>query len=427
MELIVKNFGPIKKAQIQTKRYNVLIGNTSTGKSVIAKLISIAYDYEFLSIKDGDFSSFYSRLKEYEIDYAFHEDTIIVIKWLGVTWDIQKEKFSINNPFYKPFFSQDISISNYLDFWKEINQHLIDHDKAIDKNNVDEELQLAIEKARDDFFARIRNGQMPKLEETTQFEKDYIFYNFLASVYSLYASVYIPAERNLMSIFINNIFTLLKSNYNIPESVKRFGSLFERAKGENKQLSLDFAKINIDFTDESHPITIANEGTKIRFEQASSGLQSLIPLWTVFLHGIHEYSYGTVIIEEPELNLFPTLQVDFLYNLITQLNQTDANLLLTTHSPYILSVLDNLIFASDVYKKAKDKNAVELIKRIEDTIPPIMMIHYEDVAAYHCKDDGEVCLMNDDEMRNTGAYALDSASSFNSHIFNQLIEIDNEL
>ena len=40
-KLIVKNFGPIKEAEIDLTKYVVFIGDTSTGKSVLAKLISI--------------------------------------------------------------------------------------------------------------------------------------------------------------------------------------------------------------------------------------------------------------------------------------------------------------------------------------------------------------------------------------------------
>ena len=58
---------------------------------------------------------------------------------------------------------------------------------------------------------------------------------------------------------------------------------------------------------------------------------------------------------------------------------------------------------------------------------PSMLINYDEVAAYLCKDDGVVERMNDDEMRNTGAYALDKASTITSHIFNELMDIENEL
>jgi predicted ATP-dependent endonuclease of OLD family len=359
MDLIVKNFGPIKDAHIQTKRYNVLIGNTSTGKSVLAKLISIAYELEFYFIEDGNFDAFAKLLKKYCIDFPFSESTQIEISFESAHWIITKDCFRV----VKSFGDEDVQ-----------------------------------RKA-----------------------------DIIANVYDKNASIYIPAERNLMSVFTNNIFSFLKSGSNIPESIKRFGSLYEAAKGENKNLSIDFMNIKVDFANENDKIVLDDAGTEIRFEQASSGMQSIIPLWAVFLYGIKNHSLGTAIIEEPEQNLFPTLQVDLVNNLVAQLNQTKANLLITTHSPYILSVLDNLIYANDVYQKAKAADKKEQIQRIEKLVNPSMLINYDEVAAYLCKDDGVVERMNDDEMRNTGAYALDKASTITSHIFNELMDIENEL
>ena len=60
MRIVIHNFGPIKEADIETKRYTVFIGQTSTGKSVAAKLISIANDYNFMMLEEGDFKGFTS-------------------------------------------------------------------------------------------------------------------------------------------------------------------------------------------------------------------------------------------------------------------------------------------------------------------------------------------------------------------------------
>ncbi len=355
MELIVKNFGPVKDAHIQTKRYNVLIGNTSTGKSVLAKLISIAYEMDFYTIEDGNFEAYTKLLKKYCIDFPITSSTRIEIITDLAHWTISKDRL------VRSFDSKNQEVVRILDYMDS------------------------------------------------------------------FSSLYIPAERNLMSVFTNNIFSFLKSGSNIPESIKRFGSLYEAAKGEYKNLAIDFMNIKVDFSTENDKITLNDEGTEIRFEQASSGMQSIIPLWAVFLYGINRYQSGTAIIEEPELNLFPTLQVGLVNNLVTHLNRTKANLLMTTHSPYILSVMDNLIYANDVYQKAKATNNAELIQRVENLVNPALMIDFDDVAAYHCRVNGEVVYMIDEEMRNTGAYALDSASSVSSRIFNGLMDIDNEL
>lgn len=427
MELIVKNFGPIKDAHIQTKRYNVLIGNTSTGKSVLAKLISIAYELEFYFIEDGNFESFAKLLKKYCIDFPFSDSTQIEISFALAHWIITKDSFRIIKSIGSALFDKDVvelsTKEEVADIYRKIS---IDGDIQgnLDTNNP--LFKEAISTLKE-LFENITEGRKTDLSQYSQSAIDLAYRAFLVSIYEIYASIYIPAERNLMSVFTNNIFSFLKSGSNIPESIKRFGSLYEAAKGENKNLSIDFMNIKVDFANENDKIVLDDAGTEIRFEQASSGMQSIIPLWAVFLYGIKNHSLGTAIIEEPEQNLFPTLQVDLVNNLVAQLNQTKANLLITTHSPYILSVLDNLIYANDVYQKAKAADNKEQIQRIEKLVNPSMLINYDEVAAYLCKDDGVVERMNDDEMRNTGAYALDKASTITSHIFNELMDIENEL
>ena len=427
MELIVKNFGPIKDAHIQTKRYNVLIGNTSTGKSVLAKLISIAYEIEFYFIENGNFESFAKLLKKYCIDFPFSDSTQIEISFALAHWIITKDSFRIIKSIGSPFLKQDtVNISNNKDVAYLYREISIDKnmENDLDPNNpIVEEAKKTYKELVDN----IAHNQKTDLSQYSQPAIDLAYRTFLVSIYEIYASIYIPAERNLMSVFTNNIFSFLKSGSNIPESIKRFGSLYEAAKGENKNLSIDFMNIKVDFANENDKIVLDDAGTEIRFEQASSGMQSIIPLWAVFLYGIKNRSLGTAIIEEPEQNLFPTLQVDLVNNLVAQLNQTKANLLITTHSPYILSVLDNLIYANDVYQKAKAADNKEQIQRIEKLVNPSMLINYDEVAAYLCKDDGVVERMNDDEMRNTGAYALDKASTITSNIFNELMDIENEL
>ena len=66
-KLIIKNFGPISDIEIELKKYVVLIGDTSTGKSVIAKLICIFQDCLFLGIENIE--DFRKKIKEYNIPY----------------------------------------------------------------------------------------------------------------------------------------------------------------------------------------------------------------------------------------------------------------------------------------------------------------------------------------------------------------------
>ena len=71
-----------------------------------------------------------------------------------------------------------------------------------------------------------------------------------------------------------------------------------------------------------------------------------------------DYAFSEVIIEEPELNLFPETQAQLLCYLLQKINNPayQHQLILTTHSPYVLYALNNCILASEV----KDKVDAEM-------------------------------------------------------------------
>ena len=376
MRIVIHNFGPIKEADIETKRYTVFIGQTSTGKSVAAKLISIANDADFFMLEEGDFKGFASFLAQYSIDFQFHDNTEIVFSRDKASWTIRKDVFHIEGE-----MDPD---------WEGIKAQM--------------------------------QGKEMEWESLTDFQKKMMYMTAKQSYASNTNPVYIPAERILLSIFTNSIYSLLSKDMTIPESIKRFGTLYGIAKDRNKDLAIDFMNIQVRFSKEQDTIHIDNDGVDIDFKQASSGMQSIIPMWSVFCDSL--YGFGRfIIIEEPELNLFPTLQVMLVNKMVERLKTAVANLVITTHSPYILSVFDNLIYAKDVYDRADDERK----EKVAALVNPDAMISYDDIAAYSFDDRGVVNFINDLETRSTGAYALDAASNETANVFNELLAIDNEL
>ena len=378
MRIVIHNFGPIKEADIETKRYTVFIGQTSTGKSVAAKLISIANDYNFMMLEEGDFKGFTSFLSQYSIDFPFHDDTEICIYRKKALWTIRKDILKIEG---------------------------------------ERDTELMTEDAIEQLY-----GKEHDWDSLTDFQKKMIYQTSKQSYASNTNPVYIPAERILLSIFTNSIFSLLSKDMPIPESIKRFGTLYGVAKDRNKDVAIDFMNISVRFSKEQDTIHIDNEDVDIDFSQASSGMQSIIPMWIVFCDSL--YGFGRhIIIEEPELNLFPTLQVQLVHKMAERINSAPANLVITTHSPYILSVFDNLIYAKDVYDRVDDIHQ----KKVASLVNPDAMISFDDVVAYSFDENGIVTYINDAETRSTGAYALDAASTETANVFNELLAIDTEL
>ncbi len=80
-KLIVKNFGSIKEVEIDLTKFVVFIGDTSTGKSVLGKLISIFRDSKIIFNLDEEVLK--KSLFHFNIDY-----------------DLQNSMFSYQNEYY---------------------------------------------------------------------------------------------------------------------------------------------------------------------------------------------------------------------------------------------------------------------------------------------------------------------------------------
>ena len=125
----------------------------------------------------------------------------------------------------------------------------------------------------------------------------------------------------------------------------------------------------------------------------------------------------TFIIEEPELNLYPTTQKKLVEYLIEKCTQGDNRLIITTHSPYILTALNNCIEASNVRKLHPESEA-----EVDKLVPRQYQIDYEDVMAYFVADGTAKPIMNE-EYQIIDANALDDVSDELGAVFDKLIEL----
>ena len=74
-KLIVKNFGPLKDIEIEVREMVTFIGAQASGKSTLAKLISIFEDENF---RRDDKISFEDELKKYNM-YSFLKNESYII------------------------------------------------------------------------------------------------------------------------------------------------------------------------------------------------------------------------------------------------------------------------------------------------------------------------------------------------------------
>jgi predicted ATPase len=388
-KLIVKNFGPIKEAEIDLTKYVVFIGDTSTGKSILAKLITIFRENDLLFSSNRK-KEFKKLLNYYNIDFN-KSNTFI---------QYELDKFSI---IYQKGNIKVFEQGKLFEF-KD------DQVKNMRKDSIitlakDMEMLLADDKFKD-------NEELKKLRSSF----DNFFTNHRRLLHSF--PLYIPAERMLVSLVGNSISGLWSNNVALPSCFKDFAAKFEVAKNEIKTTFFESLKLGYNLENDLDYITYGD--TKLRLTQSSSGIQSLIPMLLVLSYELNfEKSINkTVLIEEPELNLFPIKQKQLLEFIISMFSTSGNKLVITTHSPYILSVLDTLLLAKNTFKEHKN-----LKKEIGAIISEDKWIDYNDISVYEVKNDGKIRSIKNEEFRSIDANSIDGVSDIISEEFDKLTEL----
>lgn len=400
--LKIRNVGPVTSAEIELRRLNVIIGPQSSGKSTIAKIVSFCLWLE----KDILFhqSSLY-------VDNAFIDDQLLSYHRLNGYFD---ERSRIQ---YKSDL-MTLSVTG----------------TTIDEITV-----------KDDVLS---SAVMSKV-------------------------TYVPSERNFVTI--PNISSLKLENDYLRDFLFEWLGVRSRF---TKQQSLDVVNLGLKYYYDVNRgnLILLESGKEISLEQASSGIQSVIPLLVMVAYSSDwiynhepELSYdknemlqrnilsrlgisngekltdGTkrvlnaiikkpnladdlksmdmlaavaelarriarphhthLIIEEPEQNLYPSTQRDLILLMASYLNAHCESLLLTTHSPYILSTLNVLLSTSSARKVHHDL-------AMPEGVYPGMLLPLEDYTAYFMGSDGQIQNIIDKDVPMISGLQLDGVSDW---------------
>jgi predicted ATPase len=197
-------------------------------------------------------------------------------------------------------------------------------------------------------------------------------------------SIFIPAERMFFPIFSESIFRLINNDIILPKWLIHFGAKFEQARNSIKKFPIDFLNAIYEFDGSTDYIKLAGND-KIKLSQASSGLQSVIPLILVvhFNTEPDKENENIFIIEEPELNLSPSSQKGLIEYIISRMNLSNDKIVISTHSPCLLTAIDNLIQANNV---AESTSGINVFDKIEDLVPMPGWVDFKKVSCYFFKD-----------------------------------------
>ena len=439
-KLIVKNFGPLKDINIEVREMVAFIGAQASGKSTLAKLISILEDEDF---RRDDIITFEEELKKYNIFNYLKHDTFISYDNINY---IEKSPYSFE---YKAGnFSKGTAhryISVIKEFSKDQNLNQIKISAEIKRSlglelkdcllkDTKKTLNLFQTKDQKTKFLNFINHEgiqktfkeegVDKIFEILEIErstKNYIelYEKILAFFPNLYLfdSIYIPSERNFLHLIAENVLGLINNNVKIPKHLLEIGQEYEKAIQTIKELPLNIIDKKIKYKREGKSSYIYhNEIEKVDLIESASGLQSVIPILLLieYSKSLKEKYNFNFVVEEPELNLYPKAQHELIKYLVRNCLFDRKNLILTTHSPFVLASINNLLLAFDK-GQTFPKEVNKIIKK-ESWLNPKNFIAYE-------LKNGKAKKIMDDKLGQIKENMIDSVSDSFADEFDKLLDL----
>ena len=386
MKIKLWNLGSIKEAEVDLRPLTVIIGPNNSNKTYIA--YSIYGLYQLVSL------NFYDEILE-KIEFttqADHWSLKIDRRFYDVISEIVQKSASEFSGIKLQSFFQDSSgkIFEKTKFSIEIKISEDDIKRAIEEVLAD--TILGIEKIeRSDNNSEILFYWEKRNEEHTDFLSSIVIDTFISTVvkFSFSDILPLPAERNA---FINTYKMLANRRYKLLKENQR-ELLIQRRINQDRQLELlkeqgdirypqpveDFLDFLTDIELENKPDPIAKNkndfqkladqiekyiqnnnktifkktkfvGREIKVSvkrsleidlyNASSSIKQLAPLLLYLRYRAKSGDF--LVIDEPEMNLHPESQVKLLESLAILVN-LGVRILLTTHSPYLMAHLNNIV------------------------------------------------------------------------------------
>lgn len=428
----IRNFGPVKMAEIDLNKHNqVFIGPQASGKSTICKVVYFCqkirdYTVEFLidtrQILENHKNEYYNVYLKF-----------LTGKFMGCFGKTtHMRKFEIRYLFDGNSIEIRLNKDGYIRFTfsAELKQNII---------RIINEVTITVLGRNQGISIVDSISMMQLLKKQIQIEVNDVFRNDDEIIY-------IPAGRSLLAsmsdilgeISLTNMdltmlefIILIRTTRNkfgtkLPEMVKDYT---KTVKGQIDNNSVKLANnliheiLKADYTSEI-------DGEKVYYDDyhwvklmyASSGQQEVLWILMLAFSVILERKQVFMVIEEPEAHLFPTAQKDVINLIALMVNSTNSRVIITTHSPYILTSLNILLYSNKV------ESILKKTKGYESIIPKNYRISYRDFAAFRLgnswKDGKEMESLMDEESNMIRTEYIDEVSDITNIEMEKLLEME---
>lgn len=368
--LRIHNFAAVRDAELDIdKKLNVLIGAQASGKSTIAKVL-----YFCRKIRDF-YVDYLVRAENFERGHK-NEDYVNFLKYartcfiscFGTT--LHMDSFEIE----------------YCYFGNDEKVVIVLEDKYA-KVRFSPSLKELIQKNLHD----VRQIHESSNSQTLSFLDKRKFEDELREHYSEIAKeifhdsdeiIFIPAGRSLLSVMSDQMNVIDNRSLDLPmrnfielifDTRKEFGTRMDRMvsdyvktvqgqiKNADVNMAYDMVKkiLKADYISDSDGEKLYYTKNKwVKIAYSSSGQQEALWILLPLFVRILENKRSFVVIEEPEAHLFPDAQKTIVEMISLFIYSTGSSILLTTHSPYILTSW-NLLMHSYIVETRKKITAKE--------------------------------------------------------------------
>lgn len=445
-KISIKNFGPIEEiTDLEVNRVMVLIGQQATGKSTLSKLIyffqtvledvgsclkEISDNKEVDTIRDllrlklkQKFYTYFGLVENsiFKITYYYSEETFIEI--------LPDVDGASRIDFSKNFQKLDKFKGSYQAFaalaFLLVVSDKINNSNEFEKITSDDNMKSLAK----DFFEDILN--------LFKFGERYFTYlipagrSFISSVQSANQNKFLQeAERedyfdSLFKKFIQRI-DANKRQYLFNKTLLQVIQSFQIERGIKeipyaKAFLTQMTKVlkgEYQLSGGGEKIVLEN-GQSISMDYASSGQQETLWIMLDLFIAILKGEPAHFTIEEPEAHLYPIGQRNMvnLFSLFLAANPHNQ-LLITTHSPYILTAFNNLLFAGriEASQNGETKEKVEMILNGGKSLQP------KELGAYMMKG-GKCQSIFSEKSGMIAENELDDASDEIMHTFDELMNL----
>ena len=421
----IKYLGPVQELEMDIKDFNLLIGEQATGKSTVAKAIYffriikstltdyLCQVYDTALYNGNDVSDGFNKVLKKELKSIF-------ISLFGYSWDLDKRLYLKYE--YASGIWIDVKLNKngkrkYISvrYSSKLTQTLKDLEK--------EALELFEQKPETTTIS-LAYASKERLRNYDNFK------NSVNKIFDDYKETYyIPAGRSMLTLLVNNRSLLENDNLDLitrqfMQVIDNIHRVFEDGirnvhkrypDGERRfdvtktaEMLISDLKGDYLYNAGKEYIVVEDEeehSEKIPINFASSGQQEVLWLLNQLYILMLKKEKAFVIIEEPEAHLYPSLQSKVVEFISYFANINNSSILITTHSPYILTSVNTLYCAGKVIEKNSTYS-----KKVYDIIDSNCEIDPQKVTALKINKDKSILNLINEELQELNTEMIDEIS-----------------